>query len=177
MNNKNKCQLFAIIFITFVSILFITNNPINSNKNNTNQNTEVIEKENEANAEIVDKEEACYEEWLSAAMVSALTLQDDEFQINHIYYKTKTDLNNKLDSSGVYLIYTVDNQMYCKYSKPLSKERQKKGKVDLYTKELGFSTYDSINVDSLNFKNYKEIKANSLNTLISQSLLVSLYEN
>lgn len=51
------------------------------------------------------------------------------------------------------------------------------GKTDLSTQDLGFVTFDTVDKDSKDFDGWKEIKEDSLSDLVSQSMLVSLYEN
>lgn len=50
-------------------------------------------------------------------------------------------------------------------------------KTDLSTQDLGFATFDTVDKDSKDFDGWKEIKEDSLSDLVSQSMLVSLYEN
>lgn len=175
MNNKNK-KLIILIVIVCIILVFVAAITNHSNKKDNSKENEIIV-ENNANAEIIEKEDASYEEWLSAAMVSALTLNESDLDIQHIYYKTKTELSNKMKSSGVYVVFKSENKIKCVYSKPLEEENQESGTVNLYTQDLGFSTFESVNINKVNFTGYSEITVDSLTTLISQSMLVSLYEN
>lgn len=186
MKNKKKglILILAIVVIAVAAFFIISNQnkqqgAVSSNSEQTQEQKDipVVEEEPNAKAEIIEKKDASYEEWLAAAMMVAVSLKGEEFEVEHIYYKTETDLADKQDSEGVYLIYKTGGKSVCVKSTPLKKERNKKGKTDLSTQDLGFATFDTVDKDSKDFDGWKEIKEDSLSDLVSQSMLVSLYEN
>lgn len=180
-NKKNFLICIGVILVILIVGFFIKNNQntenLNSEKNQAQSDISVETEEPKANVEIIEKKDASYEEWLAAAMTMAISLDGEQFDIKHIYYNTETSLEDKQDSKGVYIIYEKNGKTMCIYSSPLKKERTKKGKTDLYTKDLGFATFDEVDKKVKDFKKWKEINKDSLSDLISQSMLVSLYEN
>lgn len=201
---KNSFKIVIVIFVFFLFLFCINisdlNNHINNISNNgvdnenftnndidtsdenkmneNNQNDSNVTNEDEKiDVQITNKEDAPYEHWLASAIVMSLSMYEDQFDVQHIYYSDETKLENKMESKGVYVIYEVDGETFCKYSKPLNEENKEKGSINLYTKDLGFSTYESIETNMKNFSSYEEINITKLEKLISQSMLVSLYEN
>lgn len=124
----------------------------------------------------IQKVDASYERWLAAAMVTAISLQYTEFEINGIYFETETDLTKPLESSGVYVTFAGDGEMITIHSEALTEERTEAGTMDLYTMDLGFATFDTVDVESVNISNMQSVQVEDLSELISQSMLVSLYE-
>ena len=158
------------------------NDKNNSNNSSNNQDKNpTLENDNETidtpNLDVVEKKESYYEEWLAAAMCMSLTFYEDEFEILNIYYKSKTKLEDKMDSEGVYLIYKNSEGTICLHSSPLEKECTDEGVTNLYSQDVGFNTYEKLSVKKINFANYEEFEIDSLSKIISQSVLVSLYEN
>lgn len=161
LNNKNENDL--------------TNNQNDEIKNDSTENDK--ETIDTPNLDVFEKKDAYYEEWLAAAMCMSLTFYEDEFEILNIYYKTKTKLEDKMDSEGVYLIYKNSEGTICLHSSPLEKECTEEGVTNLYSQDVGFNTYEKLSVKKINFANYEEFEIDSLSKIISQSVLVSLYEN
>lgn len=128
-------------------------------------------------AEIVKKQDASYERWLAAAMMTAISMQEGDFEVQHIYFSSENKLGDKMKSDGVCMVYTSGEETRCIQCKPLEAERKEKGTTDLYTKDLGFCSFDQIDRAALDTQNLQEIDPDSLSELISQSMLVSLYEN
>lgn len=127
--------------------------------------------------EIQEKANASYERWLAAGMVTGISMQYSDFEINGIYLTGETELSEKNASNGAYVIFTAGDTQIAVHSVPLDAERTEQGTMDLYTRDLGFATFDIVDVESVDTANYKEIDMNELNELISQSLLVSIYEH
>lgn len=125
----------------------------------------------------VEKAEASYERWLAAAMMVSLPFNYSDVEVQHIYYVSEHEVEDKMESEGVYMVFTSEGDTYCIYCKPLSEQRTESGTCDLYTKDLGFASYEEIDENSINADDYEEIDVDSLSELASQSLLVSLYEN
>lgn len=175
MKNKKMILIFIGIIIVVIATFFIISNKNNETK--YGEDIPVVKEEPNAKAKIIKKKDASYEEWLAAAMMVAVSLKGEEFDVEHIYYKEETSLENKENSEGVYLIYKTGGKSVCVKSTPLEKERSKKGTVDISTQDLGFATFDTVNKNDKDFNGWKEIKEDSISDLISQSMLVSLYEN
>lgn len=122
------------------------------------------------------KADASYERWLAAAMVTAISLHYPDFQINGIYLTAETELSSASESSGAYVTFTSGEESLMICSKPLEEERTEAGTIDLYTMDLGFATFDEVDVETVNTEGMLSVEAAELSELISQSMLVSLYE-
>ena len=173
-------KLISIVIIAIIVIVIVLIKPMThtNNNNSNNKDDDIIIQEPENNeANIPEREEASYEEWLASSMIMSLTLQEDQFNIQGIYYKNKTELENKMDSQGVYVVYKAEGKQKVIYSKPLEKARNQKGTIDLYSQLLEYSTYEYKDINSININEYKTLEEEALNPLINQLLLVSLYEN
>lgn len=126
---------------------------------------------------VQEKKEAPYEHWLAAGMVIAASMKFSEFQIRDIYLTGETEISSKNSSEGVYIIFESEGEKVMIHSKPLAEERKDSGTTDLYTEYLGFSTLDTVEMDTDKLKDCVKIELDRLNELISQSLLVSIYEH
>lgn len=122
------------------------------------------------------KADASYERWLAAAMVTAISLHYSDFQINGIYLTAETELSSASESSGAYVAFTSGEESLMICSKPLEEERTEAGTIDLYTMDLGFATFDEVDLKTVNTEGMLSVEAAELSELISQSMLVSLYE-
>lgn len=141
------------------------------------QETEPIETVTPATVVLVEKVEATYEEWLAAGMVVAISMEYPEFEIEGIYLAGETDLSERQNSSGVYVVFTADGTKQTVHGFPLAAERTQKGTVDLHTMDLGFAAFDPVETASVNTGACRQIGMEDLSELIAQSILVSLYEH
>ena len=151
----------------------------NTNETNGQGQDKEVEKvvEEPGQVEIMEEEKASYERWLAAGMVTAISMEYQEFEIEGIYLASETELNRFKDSQGAYVIFTSGGVERAIYSKPMDEERNEVGTKDLYTRNLGFATFDNIAVDSINREQFQSIELGEIQELISQSVLVSIYEH
>lgn len=126
---------------------------------------------------IQEKKDAPYEHWLAAGMVVAISMKFPEFELEDIYLTAETEVFDKSSSEGVYIVFESEGEIVMIHSEPLAEERKESGTTDLYTEYLGFSTFDTVKKDVNELKDCKKIEPDQLNELISQSLLVSIYEH
>lgn len=166
MKNIKWIVLIAVIvLVTFLAIWLIA---IKDNgSGNGTEATETTEKE----------EGDPYERWLSAAAIISLTMQEEGFEVQGTYYHSTNSVKNKAQSEGVYLFYTIEGEMYCRYVKPLEAERTEPGTMDLSTKALGFATYDLVDATMVDVTGWTKETVEDLTELIKQSMLVSIYEH
>ena len=147
------------------------------------ETNEVIERENleevkpDNREEIPEKREASYEQWLAAGMIMATSMYYGEVEITEIHITGETDLEDKFDSQGVLISFIENGSESVIWSKPLEEERQEQGTLDIYTADLGFATFDTVEKMPANLDNYKKMEISDFSELISQSLLVSIYEH
>lgn len=126
--------------------------------------------------DLPQKTDASYERWLAAAMITAVSFQYPGFEIKNIYLTEETDMARKNESMGVYVTFSSDAETRTIYAKPLEKERVETGTIDLYTMDLGFATFDIVNIEDIDTSRMQTVGTEALTELISQSMLVSLYE-
>lgn len=138
---------------------------------------ETVVEEQPQEVVLSEKIEAPYEHWLAASMVVASIMKYPDLEITDIYLTGETEIASKNDSEGVYVIFNENDKQVIIHSKPLSEERKEAETADLYSADLGFSTFDMVNVDISQLETYKRIEMEQLNELISQSLLISIYEH
>lgn len=139
---------------------------------------EVVEEE-PASAEnvVVEKAEADFERWLVAGMVVGISLQYPEFEFTEIYLASETEMGNPGESKGAYVVFNCGGEEIALHSKPIEKERTEAGTKDLYTEELGFATFDEVNPSSIAKDECVSVEMDELSELISQSVLVTVYEH
>lgn len=138
-------------------------------------NTVIEEKPQDVLVE--EKKEASYEQWLAGGMVVAISMEFPEFELMDIYLAGETDVSNKDDSEGVYVIFNTEGERLMAHSKSIAEERDVQGATDLYTEYLGFATFDLVEANVEKLQGYKRIELDELQELISQSLLVSIYQH
>lgn len=120
--------------------------------------------------ELEKKEEAPDSEWLAAAMVIAITLEYPDFDIEEIYVAEDGE-------KEAYIIFNSEGQKKAIHSTALKEERKESGTRDIYTKDLGFATFDETEPENINSNQMTKIEIDELGKLIEQSLLVSVYQN
>ena len=129
-------------------------------------------KPNAPNFRLVDAE---YEKWLSAALLIGVSMEYSDFEVEGVYAASATSIADKMDSQGAYIVFTSGGSRIAIQAKPLAEERTAAGTSDLSTETIGFSTFDKVNPASVPFASLVQIPLDDLSTLISQSLLVSIY--
>ena len=171
--------LLCLIIAFVIIIIYIGNekNESDSAEKNDVPERKVESVDNAGKAEIIEKADASYEKWLAAATVTAISMEYEDFTIDKIYVTGETDVNSKADSQGVFVVFSRGDQQIAIASKPLEAERTEVGTVDLYTKDLGFASYDEIEVSAIDTGNCQSITMDEISELISQSILVSLYQH
>lgn len=126
-------------------------------------------------ATVVQQLEAPYEEWLSAAAVIGVSMNYPDFEIQGIYAPEQTALTDKMNSDGVYVLFTSGGKSLAVHCYPLEAERKTAGTTDLSTQNLGFNAFDLVDPALVDTASMRSYTIEELNDLIAQSLLVSLY--
>lgn len=173
--NKKKYILVAVVGIIIGCWIASLKIYDNFEEKGTVENSKDVGSYEET--EVIKRKEASYEEWLAAGMVTAISMRYPEFELEGIYLTAKTELSEKEESNGVYVIFYNDEMKMAIYSKPLAEERNESGTIDLYTKDLGFATFDEVSANEIQIVEYIDLQQEDLKDLIKQSLLVSLYEH
>lgn len=131
----------------------------------------------EADKTVISSEEAVYEEWLAASVVTAISMTYPDFELQEILTATETGMSKMEQSEGVYVKFASGGENLIIHATPLAEERTKAGTTDLHEEKLGYATFDVVNESALKDQKLSEIDMNALSELISESLLISLYEH
>lgn len=118
--------------------------------------------------------QASYEQWLAGAMVVAATMEYPEYLPVSAYTLTETQLENKLDSSGVFLVISDGVQELILHSTPLAAERDTAGTRDLSTAQLGYATFDMVVMSPSDLGGLKEMSMDELMEMSIYAMLVSV---
>lgn len=180
-NNKTKAWIIisvvvVLIVCAVVIIAALFGQRVSENKEADGDGTE-SGLDRTGSVEVIEKSGASYERWLAAGMVTAVSMQNPDFEIEGIYLTGETDPADKMQSGGAYVIFTADGTETAVQSTPLEAERTDAGTTDLYTRDLGFAAFDVIDPAQIDTEACVAVSMDELEELISQSLLVSLYEH
>lgn len=119
--------------------------------------------------------EGDYEQWLAAGMVLAVSMEYPDFEIRGVYIASKTAQHQKMLSDGAYILILSGGEEILIQSLPLDAERTEAGTRDLYTMDLGFATFDSVAVDSVDLDAMIRLELEDLEEMIRQTMLPSVY--
>ena len=152
-----------------------------SNSNETTENVSggtsaVTEDTGTADQELEDRVAAPYEYWLSAAVLTGISVEYPAFEPEEFYISSKTELGDRGSSSGVYVTFYIDGQEKCIYGAPLETERSDAGTKDIYSDVIGFARFDEVNVSEIP-EDFSPVNIENMNELIEQSISVALYEH
>ena len=137
---------------------------------------EINQEDKEETFEIVERVEASYEKWLAASLVTGIAMQYPDCEFEGIYLCSENTLEDKSKSKGVCVTFVLEGEERAIQTVPLTEERQESGTKDLYTKELGFSTFDEVEVEDLQFENYEKVTVKDLSETMEQTILVTIIE-
>ena len=126
-------------------------------------------------ADVVQRADAEYEKWLSAAMIVCVSMEYPDFQLEGVYAASATALEDKYSSEGAYIVFISGGERIVIHSKALEEERVIPGTVDISTETVGYATFDPVDPDSVDLDSLEQLPLEDLSELISQSLLVSIY--
>lgn len=143
------------------------------------ESIEEQEVENKGKAEYIEIEQvdAPYEHWLAATVITSISMDYLDFELKEVYAVGKTNMDNYLESSGVYVTFTSEDALRCIYSKPISEQRQEPGTFDIFAEYVGYATYDEISVEEFDLEAVKVLQIEDLNLLIEQLERVTKYMN
>ncbi|MCD7946467.1 MAG: hypothetical protein LUF81_07680 [Clostridiales bacterium] len=130
----------------------------------------------DAELELETQEEAPYEHWLAAAVISGISMNYPDFEAVSYYASGTAELSGADASGGIYVLFTSDGEQLCIYAVPLQEERSEAGTVDVYSEVVGYATFDMVSASDIPAE-YTEITIENLNDLITQSVRVMLCEH
>lgn len=126
---------------------------------------------------IPQQKEAPYEQWLAAGMIIGLSMEYPDFELQGIYLTGETPLEDRMNSDGVYILFTSGGSNMAIHGSPLEEGRKTPGTMDLSTQTIGFAAFDTVDAASVNTAAMTAVEIGELDELIAQSMLVSLYWN
>ena len=130
-----------------------------------------------AQTDIPQQKDAEYERWLAAAMVVCVSIEYPDFDLEGIWAASSTSLKEKYSSDGAYIAFTSGGERIVIHASALENERTQKGTTDISTEVIGFASFDKVKPADFNPAGLDEIKPEELSELISQSLLISIYNH
>ncbi len=117
-----------------------------------------------------------YERWLAAHDYLLTYVAYEQTAEPEIYLTGETDLANKSQSAGIYLLLTVGNQTVLLESKPLSAERTAPGTRDVSAPKIGYATFDEVPLDSVDLSAMEKVDYEQIKALVDAALLPTLNE-
>ena len=130
-----------------------------------------------AQTDIPQQKDAEYERWLAAAMVVCVSIEYPDFDLEGIWAASATTLEEKYSSDGAYIAFTSGGERIVIQASALENERTQKGTTDISTEVIGFASFDKVKPADFSSTGLDEIKPEELSELISQSLLISIYNH
>lgn len=170
-NVRNAILIFLIILLSIIVAVFI--GLIVQDKKKGNADSEEIAQESEYVD--IDQVEAPYEHWLIAAVVTSISMDYPDFELQKTYISGETSVEQHLESEGVYVSFISSGEEKCIYSKPIDKLRSEEGTFDIFAEYIGYATYDE--VEKVDLEKYKETNVDNMGVLIEQLVRVTKYMN
>lgn len=132
----------------------------------------------EPHLEEYERLDAFYEEWLAAAVITGISMNEPDFVLEEVYTASETAPDHPLESQGVYVMYQAGEEERCVYAVPLETGRtDQPGTRDIYSEVIGFAGFEEIDPAVVDTTALGTLELEELNTLIQQSERVTIYEN
>lgn len=173
--------VIAAVACTAVVILAIALTVFFLFQKNGNQGADTLDSEtHELNPHVEEYErmDADYEQWLAASVITCISMNSPDFELEEVYASTRTAPDNKMESQGIYVIYRSGEESKCIQAKPLEHGRTgQAGTKDVYSELTGYASFDEVSADVIDTSLWHNVDVQDINTLIEQSERVTLYEN
>ena len=175
MKSKKMILLILgmLILVLVLGVYLIQSGKVDSDKTNAAKASYDVSDEKN----LMDEDESAGDDITISSVVTAISLSYPDFELQEILTATKSGLDEMEQSEGVYVKFNSGGETIIIHSKPLVTERTEKGTIDLHEQKLGFATFDTVTANTLKGKELTAIDVNALSELITESLLVSLYEH
>lgn len=178
--NRQKKTIFAVvacavvIVIAAVLILYI----LLKEEKQEDESDNARVHEFEPYVEDFERMDADYEQWLAASVITCISMESPDFTLGDVYASAQTTIDNRMESQGVYVMYETGGETCCIQSVPLEQGRtDQPGTKDVYSEYIGYATFDQIPADTVDTGGWHIVDMQELNTLIEQSVRVTLNEN
>lgn len=162
--------VLALAAAIVVYIMISSSSSDDSRVNNSPENMP------EVNLELEDRAEAAYEQWLSAAVLTGISIEYPSFESVEFYTEGETKIEDKASSAGVYVIFSANGEEKCIYSIPLDAERNDAGTKDIYSEVIGFATFDEADASEIP-EGFSSVDIDNIDELVTQSTRVAVYSH
>lgn len=168
----------VIILIALVALLAVLVIKDMGKKGTDTTESSVEEQAPEAKYVEYDRVDAPYEHWLAAAVVTGISMDYPDFELEGIYAAGETELEQAGSSEGVYVIFTSNGERKGIRAVHLDGPRTAEaGTKDITSDVIGYASYEEVSPDSMDVSGYQTVEIEDLNTLIGQSERVTVYTN
>ena len=157
----------------------VTSEVIGSEESKSTESVSATEKESVPDvtqeSEVVQQVTVEYEKWLAAAMVVGVSIEYPDFELVDICTETCKELTDSQSSKGVYILFKSSGTEMAVYGVPLEQERTTPGTIDISTMNMGFATFDMVDVNQIPKVGFISYTMEDLEDTISQTMQFSLY--
>ena len=157
----------------------VTSEVIGSEESKSTESVSATEKESVPDvtqeSEVVQQVTVEYEKWLAAAMVVGVSIEYPDFELVDICTETCKELTDSQSSKGVYILFKSSGTEMAVYGVPLEQERTTSGTIDISTMNMGFATFDMVDVNQIPKVGFISYTMEDLEDTISQTMQLSLY--
>ena len=130
----------------------------------------------EVNLELEDQVEAPYEHWLSAAVLTGISIEYPSFEPGEFYIAGETKIEDKASSEGIYVTFSVEGEEKCIRSIPLDTERSDAETKDIYSEVIGFATFEEVDASEIP-EGFFAMDIDNIDELVTQSTRVAVYSH
>lgn len=123
------------------------------------------------------RQELPYETLLAAVVLTGLTLQYPDHQLEGLYYQQTHAVTDKMESGGVYACFSAEGESLCIHASPLEEPRSEAGTIDLYENYLGYATFDVSDGGQVALEGYTAVSEEDLSLALEQLYLPTVIEN
>ena len=172
-NRRKRKAILMTLILLLIIIIAIVIGLIARKKKNEKLNEIVNAPEVEYVG--IEQVEAPYEHWLAAAVVTSVSMDYPDFELQKIYLSGETALEQYMESEGVCVSFITSGEEKYIHSKPIEKLRDEEGTFDIFAEYIGYATYDEI--ENVDFEKYQESNVDNMGVLIEQLVRVTKFMN
>lgn len=173
---KSRSVIIGVIAVLVLAAAIAIYAVIRGLANDDSQDGSSADNLSEVNLELEDRVEASYEQWLSAAVLTGISIEYPSFEIGEFYISGETEIEDKASSEGVYVTFSADGEEKCIRSIPLDAERSDEGTKDIYSEVIEFATFEEADVSDIP-EGFSAVDIDNIDELITQSTRVSVYSH
>lgn len=165
--------IIVVLALVTAIVVYVMTRGSSSDNSQENASSDDV---SEANLELEDRVEAPYEYWLSAAVLTGISIEYPSFEPGEFYIAGETQVEDKASSEGIYVTFSADGEEKCIRSIPLDAERSDAGTKDIYSEVIGFATFEEVDASEIP-EGFSVIDIDNINELVTQSTRVAVYSH